>query len=263
MPIWVYKDTSPDTSIESVSTIHCIFCQMELDTFENQKWKRNQRFYFPDKAYCEIGFCPGCGWWRVRTHLDYWWSSTKNAVIDEGAAGSLKVLDLADIRIPMEEVKSYLVAKYEARLTMSPRLFEETVASVFHDLGYEAIVTSATNDGGIDVVLTSSDNTKIGVQVKRWKNVVKVEQIRSFAGALLLGKFTKGVFVTTSDFQSGVQHTVGRFKMRGYPIELVNAQRFYDALKIAQKTIYQRPTDPEVYIRTVQEISHEVTAYED
>jgi hypothetical protein len=66
-----------------------------------------------------------------------------------------------------------------------------------------------------------------------------VEAIRALAGALLLGGYTKGIFVTTSHFQSGADRTVALASARGVPIELVDAQRFYDALGIVQREMYQ------------------------
>ena len=143
-------------------------------------------------------------------------------------------MDLADIKVPIEEVRAYLLAKYDARFTLHPRLFEETVASVFRTLGYAADVTAYSHDGGIDVILRKSREV-IGVQVKRYKNRIKVEQINSLAGALLRSDITKGMFVTTSSFQSGAPAAASEFEKRGYQIELIDAARFFDALKLARR----------------------------
>jgi len=51
---------------------------------------------------------------------------------------------------------------------------------------------------------------------------------------------TSGVFVTTSDFTAGAQRTADMAAMYGYRIELYDAKRFYDALKIAQRVRYKR-----------------------
>lgn len=255
MPIWEYVDSSRDTSIESVSTSCCIFCNTNLDIISYDKGKIPVSSM--GHSYFVLGFCPGCGWWRVHSHFDDMWSSTKNIIIDKGAAGSLNELNLTDISTPIKEVTSYLTAKYESRFTLSPRLFEETVGSVFRDLDYDVVVTAYSNDGGIDAVLIDEHGSKIGVQVKRWKNTINVEQIRAFAGALILGNYTKGIYVTTSDFQSGTKKAIKTFKMRGYPIELMNAERFYDALKITQKKAYQRPKNIEPYLKKLKEIRNE------
>ena len=64
----------------------------------------------------------------------------------------------------------YLTAKYEERFIINPRLFEETVASVFKSIGYFTRVTAYQNDGGIDIILDGNDNKVIGVQVKRYSS---------------------------------------------------------------------------------------------
>lgn len=133
----------------------------------------------------------------------------------------------------MSEVRAFLAARYEARNTINPRLFEETVASVFVSLGYNATVTAYSGDGGIDVILQKG-RERIGVQVKRYQNSICVEQIRSLAGAMLLNGMTQGIFVTTSTFQRGTSDTVNRYDVKGYRIDLVDAPRFFDMLKLSQ-----------------------------
>jgi predicted helicase len=143
-------------------------------------------------------------------------------------------LDSVDLAVPVAEIRNYLTEKYESRFQVHPRLFEEVVASVFKDMGYEASITSYSSDGGIDVILQRGF-CKIGVQVKRHKNSIKVEQIRSLAGALVLGNLTRGIFVTTSCFQSGVKETLRKYQVRGYKIDLVDAPRFFSALNITRR----------------------------
>ena len=130
-----------------------------------------------------------------------------------------------------------MTAKYDSRFSINPRLFEEVVASVFKSIGYNVNVTGFSNDGGIDVVLEKTKDDRIGVQVKRYKNKIKVEQIRAFAGALILSEFSKGIFVTTSDFQPAAVKASEIFTAKTLPIQLINANQFYDALKITQKPV--------------------------
>jgi restriction system protein len=111
-------------------------------------------------------------------------------------------------------------------------------------MGYNVRVTAYSGDDGIDVILDGPGNDVIGVQVKRYKGSIEVEQIRAFTGALVLGGLTKGIFVTTSRFQAGAVGTVDRLSRRGYRIELMDADRFYDALKIAQRARYEFKDDP-------------------
>ena len=181
-----------------------------------------------------IYICPYCGWWKAE-FVNVSVGPDQYTKVISAATASLRELDLTDITSPLEEVKTYLIAKYDSRKTINPLFFEEVVASVFSNIGYETIVVGKSNekDCGIDIIMHKNNET-VGVQVKRYINQIKAEQIRSLAGALLYRGLTKGVFVTTSDFQSGVYDTVSTYKERGYAIELFDAEAFYDALKLSQ-----------------------------
>ncbi len=178
--------------------------------------------------------CPLCGWWVAveqavlpAIQWQYW-------CVTLFATAVLKELALSDIDTPLDQVRKYLIHRFEARHTIHPRLFEETVASVFRDFGYDSMLTAYSNDGGIDVVLLDGNNQKIGVQVKNWRRSIQVEQIRAFLGALTLGGYTKGIFVSTTKFQRGAISAANQCAERHIPIELVDAQSFFDMLEIAQ-----------------------------
>jgi restriction system protein len=142
-------------------------------------------------------------------------------------------LDLPDLHEPLTEVREYLLQRYEKRFDIHPRLFERTVASVFRDLGYRVTLTAYSGDGGIDAVLQSHNET-IGVQVKRYRDAIEADQIRSFAGALVLSGQTRGVFITTSRFQKGASSAAELFKRRGLLIELTDSEAFFKKLGLAQ-----------------------------
>ncbi len=178
--------------------------------------------------------CPVCGWWRIRKSI---WICAEEWQIWEvhfGIVGTIKNLDLQDINIPLNEIRAYLTAKYGERYNVNPLIFEKVVSSVFKSLGYAAFATGYSNDGGIDVVLENTDKNQLGVQVKRYKNKIKVEQIRSFIGAMVLGGYTKGFFVTTSYFQPGAISAASKASLIINPIELIDADKFYAQLKDAQ-----------------------------
>jgi restriction system protein len=181
-----------------------------------------------------VHYCWTCGWWRLLKQVCICAREWQIWDIQFRCAGILKEMNNPDINLPLEEVRSFLIRNYKHRQTINPRRFEEVVASVFRSLGYATLVTAYSNDGGIDIILQTTDNIEIGVQVKNSKNSIKVDQIREFVGALLLGDIPKGIFVTTSRFQKGVNKLANNAALRGIPIELFDAQRFYDALKIAQ-----------------------------
>lgn len=180
--------------------------------------------------------CQVCGWWVA--FRDY--IRGREVIESHGGAGGLRTLDLTDIKTPLSEVRQYLAAKYETRKQLHPRLFEETVGSVFGDLGYEVTVTAYSGDGGIDLILVGPAGDTVGVQVKRHKNKIEAHQIRELTGALMLRGITKGVFVTTSIFSYGALSEAKVSTVRGYPIELYDASRFLGALKIAQRDAYRQ-----------------------
>jgi restriction system protein len=271
MTIWEYGDVARD---EMWSAHDCLFCNSPMTTMFSEhhdddpagESKLNEsRLSDRVSGWRTIEQCTLCGWWKatdqydrqIRVTLPH---ATRRVV--EGAAGSLKELDLKDVTLPIEEVRRYLVAKFESRFKVHPRLFEETVGSVFRSLGYDAVVTAYSGDGGIDVVL-EKDGRQLGVQVKRTKRSISVEQIRSFVGALLLKGATEGIYVTTSKFQSGGEGTASVAEIRGYRVELMDAPRLYDALKLAQRAsppdfVREQAAD---YFKKMQRISDKPPQY--
>jgi len=51
---------------------------------------------------------------------------------------------------------------------VNPRVFEETVASVFRDLGYHTRITGYSHDDGIDVVMDGPDDASPGAAMYEW-----------------------------------------------------------------------------------------------
>jgi hypothetical protein len=168
-----------------------------------------------------------------------------------GTIGCLKELDLTDVSAPLTEVRQYLLARKDDLYDMHPRLFEDVVCSVFKDLGWKARVTAYSGDDWIDVVLDGPEDRTVGVQVKRYhrERRIEAEQIRSFTGALVLNGYTRGVFVTTSDFRRGARRTADKSAAIGYPIELMNAEQFLEALGIAQINAFN--LDGERFVRYI------------
>jgi restriction system protein len=161
----------------------------------------------------EVVRCAFCGWWVA-------WSpylNTGGHIMHEFGYGQLRALDPADIGEPVDAIRSFLAANYDRRLDVDPRKFEELVCSVFSNVGYRARLTAYSGDGGIDVFLDGPSETLIGVQVKRWKHAIKVEQINALTGALLIHDCTAGVFVTTSEYQRGAVVAAQKASARGFP----------------------------------------------
>ena len=133
-------------------------------------------------------------------------------------------------------MRQYFLAKNDSIYQTHPRLFEDVISSVFKGFGWKTRVTAYSGDDGIDVILDGKCECTVGVQVKRYKKERKIEaeQIRSLAGALILGGHTEGIFVTTSSFRRGAIKTAEEFTAIGHPITLMDAKKFLEALGIAQ-----------------------------
>lgn len=184
-------------------------------------------------VYCDVLICYGCGWWVVVKRSLLCSKSSQMWEMIYGTCGSLRNLDLADISVPVNEIRAYLTAKYNDRFIVHPRKFEEVVASAFRGLGYETELTAYSNDGGIDVIMYGPDGKKIGVQVKRHRGKISVEQIRSFLGALIVNGCVKGYFVTSSSYQSGAHDLADQCGKYYRPIGLIEASEFFKILQVS------------------------------
>jgi restriction system protein len=184
--------------------------------------------------------CPCCGWWSVyRVHQGEH-PESPDFECYAGAIGCLRELDIGDISIPLAEVRRYIAANNARLIDVHPRTLEHLVCSVFKDLGFHARVTAYSADGGIDVILDGPSTEVIGVQVKRYKkgHPIEAEPIRALAGALMTNGLTEGIFITTSSFRKGAWGTAERLTSLGYPIKLMDAERFLEALGIAQLSVF-------------------------
>jgi restriction system protein len=188
----------------------------------------------------DVMACPYCGWWAV-THLEYYEDSELDYERNFWRyAGVLREFDIGDQSVPLMQLQGCLTANYDLRYRVQPRRFEEVVAGVFSDFGFRVhLIGASSGDDGIDlIVLQGADDKEIGVQIKRYRGKVEAEQIREFAGALLLKGMTNGIFVTTSSFTRGARSTAGRYKARGMGITLWDCTDFYDRLRIKPRPAY-------------------------
>jgi restriction system protein len=242
MSVWEYSDQTRDALLTVMRSRGCVYCGDDLHKFQPVE----QREPWGDRKEWRVRVCQTCGWWKI-AKIDHLEEGNLYRAFRSAAAGSLRTLDVTDIETPVEEVRNFLLARYEARFDVSPYLFERTVASVFEDMGYRVLVTSRSGDDGIDVFLYGSTDEVIGVQVKRYRASIKVSQIRELLGALVVNRLTRGVFVTTSQFQSGAAKSAASqgAKQVGLSIELIDGATFYEALRItrrAQFTLEDVPT---------------------
>jgi restriction system protein len=215
---------------------HCPYCRCTLERFVSEqrgdpdKRPPNIEVGVPFNLAGSVDVCATCGWWKRSGFVVY-----EDIVCDFGI---LRALDFADVEVPLTEIRAHLLVQYERRLEIHPRRMEQVVASVMADSVFIADVTAYSADGGIDVVLRGPGDTLVGVQVKRYRHSIKVEQVRALMGALILGGMTKGMFVTTSSFHPGAVQAAKRSGELGMPIELIDAERFFDALRLTTRPQY-------------------------
>jgi hypothetical protein len=158
MSIWIYGDVSRQPAVVW-SRSNCVFCRAGLKLLHNQSEDMSGvkvRGFQHERVLA----CPVCGWWKAERVREFenFVHRFRDYMLD-GAAASLRELDLSDVSAPISEVRSYLSANNQRRGELDPKLFEETVADVFRDHGYRAEVTAYSGDGGIDVILSMTPGT--------------------------------------------------------------------------------------------------------
>jgi HJR/Mrr/RecB family endonuclease len=110
-----------------------------------------------------------------------------------------------DIILVNRELISFLAKNPKALFTLGPRQFEEIVAELFRDFGYETILTPQTRDGGRDILAVHKDS--IGtllflIECKRYApdHPVGVAVVDRLYGVTLRERASHGVIATTSRF---------------------------------------------------------------
>lgn len=98
------------------------------------------------------------------------------------------------------QVKNELLERLK---NIDPYYFEKVILILLKKMGYgDFVETTKSRDGGVDGIINEDKLglDKIYIQAKRYdENKVREKDIRNFIGAMS-GDTTKGVFVTTSDF---------------------------------------------------------------
>jgi restriction system protein len=137
---------------------------------------------------------------------------------------------IKEVSITFEKAEEQAWAEIEQYMRgMNPYDFQELVASLLRAMGYHVPwVAPPGKDGGIDILAyTDALGTRaprIKVQVKRMKENVNVDGLRSFMA--LLGDDDVGLFVTTGGFTKDAEDEA---RVQGKrKITLVNLERLFD-----------------------------------
>jgi restriction system protein len=114
---------------------------------------------------------------------------------------------------------------------MDPRAFEQLVAELLGELGFEILsITPYGNDGGVDVraelVVGEVVRTRMAIQAKRWANNVRSPTVREVRGSL--GAHERGMIITTSDFSPGARDEARRADAQ--PVALMGGKELVSLL---------------------------------
>lgn len=201
---------------------YCPFCKLKC-------WKKKEEI-ISEKYIQEIAVCLECGWWSWHDYTDTFYCS---------ASAIMKKFSVESDSVPCRELSNYVEKNPEKLLKISPKKFEELVASIYSNVfGYRVEFCSYCRpDKGIDVIcIRSNDKNTIALQAKRYKNPIKLGQIHQFFGALFDAEYKSGVFVTSGLFQRGCYDTVNSLEVKsGIEIDLVNGEKFLDWLGLLNK----------------------------
>ena len=143
------------------------------------------------------------------------YSASPEDLIDEG-------FNLIDV-----QVKDELLERLKS---IDPFYFEKVILILLKKMGYgDFVETSKTGDGGIDGIINEDKLglDKIYIQAKRYgENKVREKDIRNFIGAMS-GDTQKGVFVTTTSFDSGA---IKKAHDAHHTIILIGGQKLVDLM---------------------------------
>lgn len=134
------------------------------------------------------------------------------------------------IQLTYEQAEEQSWAEIETFLrVMPPAEFETLVGDLLRAMGYHiAWKASGGKDGGVDLIAYTDPlgtrTPRIKVQVKRYKDNVSVELLRSFMA--LLGHDDLGLFVTTSGFTKDAKDEARAQQTR--KVTLIDLERFFD-----------------------------------
>ena len=104
-----------------------------------------------------------------------------------------------------DEIKKFFKKYPEKLYDINPRKFEELIASILEDLGFDIQLTQATRDGGRDIIANIKNAVTdflAYIECKRYSpdNTIGVGIIRQVSGVHYLRKPSKSIIVTTSFF---------------------------------------------------------------
>jgi hypothetical protein len=119
-------------------------------------------------------------------------------------AGDIDASSLVEsLAVPWDDIRRFLAAHPEHLHKLEPRRFEELVAEIYRDHGWDVELTAQTRDGGFDIVAVRRSvpsNLRILIEAKRYdpNRLVSVGIVRSLYGIRQVQRASQVVLATTS-----------------------------------------------------------------
>jgi hypothetical protein len=208
------------------SSLECAYCKTPLVTAAEGGVPPDQDFSIDTEWYRESA-CSLCGWAKRR------WKSwhTELPSINSGRWATQKGLQkfsVADPRLAISELCTHLRTNFSDIYTISPRRFEELIAAVFKNLGWDVTLTKATRDGGVDMyLLQNSGMEKAIVECKRYRGKVGIGIVDRLLGVQLASGHDNAFLVTTSEFTDPAVKRAASptLAAKGFKLSLVDAEQ--------------------------------------
>ena len=111
--------------------------------------------------------------------------------------------------------------------SLTPRRFEEAVATLLSDIGYRNVkVTGRSGDRARDISATDLTGSAVTVQCKRYVSRVGSQDIQLFIGMLQTEyRGSKGIYVTTSEFTAPARELA-----KDYEVQLWDGNKLADLI---------------------------------
>jgi len=126
----------------------------------------------------------------------------KEEIYEKRLEGKTIISTICEIN---DEIKKFLAKNPEKLYELSPRKFEELIAEILNDFGFDVQLTQATRDGGKDIyayIRNQVSSFLMFVECKKYspENRVGIEVVQRLYGVQQVNKANKSMVVTTSFF---------------------------------------------------------------
>ena len=142
--------------------------------------------------------CKRCGWWI--DFLRY----NNSATVEHTAAAVLQSYSINDNELTIPEVTAYLSGNFSDIYSLNPRKFEEVIAQVYKNAGWEVALSKQSRDGGVDIYCLSKDGEMCLVECKRYAKSRKVgiAAVDRLLGVAYRNNASSAHLVTSTKFSS-------------------------------------------------------------